>query len=140
MFELCSCTVAIGGDVRAVVPKPKVSVPEILLLQSINGGDAVTNIKVVGTLDHDHEEERDRLGRMYKDEKVVALFNNYGDLPTTVSEARISDNLLDPVWRSEKDKQPAKKKAAPRKRARTAGGKFVPDNPDTPENEAFVEG
>ena len=139
MFELCSGTVAIGGDVRAVVPKPRVSVPEILLLQSINGSDAVTNIKVVGEMDHDHAAERDRLGRQYKDERVIALFNQFGDLPQTLSDARISDDLLDPVWRSQKEKQPAKK-AAPRKRARTAGGKFVADNPDTPENEAFVEG
>jgi len=139
MFELCSCTVAIGGDVRAIVPKPFVSVPEILLLQSIHGNDAVTNIKVIKTQDATSEEERDRLGSLYGDDKVVGIFNQFGDLPETLAAARIADEMLEPVWRSQRTKKAAKK-PAPRKRARNANGHFVADDPSTPENEAFVEG
>ena len=142
MFEFCSCTVAIGGDVRAIVPKPMISVPEILLLQSIHGADAVTNIKVIETHEYTDEEERDRLGRLYGDDKVIGLFNQFGDLPGTLEAARIADEMLEPVWRSQRAKKPAaKKKAATKKtRARTSGGKFVADDPATPENEAFGEG
>lgn len=139
MIEFCSCTVAIGGDVRAIVPKPMVSVPEILMLQAIHGADAVTNIKVIDTQDVSNEEERDRLGRLYGDDKVVGIFNQFGDLPESLAAARIADEMLEPVWRSEQAKKPAKK-AAPKKRARTSGGKFVADDPETPENEAYVEG
>ena len=142
MIEYCSCTVAIGGDVRAIVPKPLVSVPEILMLQSIHGEDAVTNIKVIETQDVTSEQERDRLGNLYGDGKVVSIFSQFGDLPETLQAARISDEMLEPVWRSQRDKKPAaKKKAATKKtRARTPGGKFIADDPATPENEAYVEG
>jgi len=141
MFEFCKCTVAIGGDIRAVVPKPIVSIPEIMLLQQIHGVGAVTNIKVIETQDTTSEAERDRLGRFYGDEKVVNLFNQFGDLPKTLAEARIPDESLDPVWRSEREKaKAAPKKPAAKKRARTAKGAFVADNPETPENEAYVEG
>lgn len=120
MFEFCSCTVAIGGDVRAVVPKPTVSVAEIMLLQQIHGGDAVTNIKITGTHDTTSEEERDRLGRLYSDEKVVNLFNQFGDLPKTLAEARVPDEMLDPVWRSENAKKPAAKKTTRAKKPAAA--------------------
>ena len=135
MFQLCSCTVAIGGDIRSVVARPRVTPAEIMLLQSIHGGDAVTNIRVNGELDATMDGERDRLGRFYGDAKVVEQFNQFGDLPTTIEAARIPAELLDPSWKPE----PAKAKKPARKRARTAKGHFVADNPDTPENEAYVE-
>lgn len=137
MFELCQCTVAIGGDIRSVVPRPSVTPPEIMLLQSIHGPDAVTNIKIIGQLDGTMDSERDRLGRFYGDQKVVNQFNQYGDLPTTLDAARIGEELLDPTWKQE-PKKPVKKKTT-RKRARSAKGHFVADDPTTPENEAFVE-
>ena len=34
MFDKCSCTVAIGGDIRSVVAKSMVTPAEIMLLQS----------------------------------------------------------------------------------------------------------
>ena len=104
MIEYCSCTVAIGGDVRAIVPKPVVSVPEILMLQSIHGEDAVTNIKVIETQDVTSEQERDRLGNLYGDGKVVSIFSQFGDLPENLAAARISDEMLEPVWRSQRAK------------------------------------
>ena len=119
-MELLSCSVAIGGDIRAVVPKPKVSVAEILLLQHVHGANAVTNIKIVGEMDGDSTSERDRLGSFYGDERVVQIFNQFGELPTTLSEARIDNNLLDPVWRNERAKEEAAKKRTSRKKAEPA--------------------
>jgi len=140
MFEFCSCTVAIGGDIRSVVPKPIVSVPEILLLQHLHGADAVSHIKVIKKEDTTSEQERDRLGRFYGDHKIAALFNQFGELPKTIEEARIQPEFFDAVWKAGLEKPKAAKKAAPRKRARTKAGHFVADNPETPENEAYVEG
>jgi len=138
MVELCSCTVAIAGDIRRNQPKPRVTPAEIVLLQAIHGASAVTNIRVHGELDTTSDQERDRLGRFYGDDKVVKQFNQFGDLPTTIDDIRIPDEMLDPSWNREAAK-PAKKKAPTRKRARTAKGHFVKDNPETPENEAYVE-
>ena len=137
MFDKCSCTVAIGGDIRSVVPKTMVTPAEIMLLQSIHGGDAVTNIRVNGELDATMDQERNRLGEFYGDDKVVGLFNQYGDLPNTLEAARVPAELLDPTYTPEK-KTPAKKKTT-RKRASDAKGHYIADNPDTPENEAYVE-
>jgi len=142
MFDLISCNVAIGGDSRAVVNKPYCTVAEVLLLQSIHGQDAVTNIKVYDTFDSDDAKERDRLGHFYGDEKVVGLFNQFGELPKVLADSRIPNEILDPVWLNEKSRAPKKpvKKIATKRRARTAKGHFVKDDPDTPENEAYVEG
>jgi len=137
MFEKCSCTVAIGGDIRSVVPKTMVTPAEIKLLQSIHGDDAVTNIRVDGMFVVTAEEERDRLGNFYGDQKVINLFNQYGDLPDTLEAARIPSELLDPTFTPE-PKKPVKKKTT-RKRARDAKGHYIADDPDTPENEAYVK-
>jgi len=137
MFDKCSCTVAIGGDIRSVVPKTLVTPAEIMLLQSIHGDDAVTNIRVDGSFDVTSDVERDRLGSFYGDQKVVNLFNQYGDLPNTLEAARIPDVLLDPTYTPEQ-KKPVKKKTT-RKRARDENGHFVADDPQTPENEAYVK-
>ncbi len=137
MFDKCSCTVAIGGDIRSVVPKTMVTPAEIMLLQSIHGGDAVTNIRVNGELDATMDQERNRLGEFYGDDKVVGLFNQYGDLPNTLEAARVPAELLDPTFTPEK-KKPAKKKTT-RKRARDAKGHYIADDPTTEENEAYVE-
>ncbi len=137
MFEKCSCTVAIGGDIRSVVPKTMVTPAEIMLLQSIHGDDAVTNIRVNGELDATMDQERNRLGEFYGDSKVVGLFNQFGDLPNTLEAARVPAELLDPTFKPEK-KKPVKKKTT-RKRARDENGHFIADNPETEINEAYVE-
>lgn len=138
-MDLLSCSVAINGDIRAVITKPHVTIPEIVLLQAMHGSDAVTNIKIIGELETTAEQERDRLGSFYKDAKVMEVFGQYGDLPQTLAESRIEDTLLDPVWLSERKKKPAPKKKATKKRARNKSGHYIADDPNTPENEAFVE-
>ena len=47
MYDICSCVVALGGDVRQTVPKPIVTVPEILLLQSIHGGETEPMLRLL---------------------------------------------------------------------------------------------
>tara|TARA_X000000368_G_scaffold48050_2_gene34327 strand:+ start:7249 stop:7680 length:432 start_codon:yes stop_codon:yes gene_type:complete len=143
MYDICSCVVALGGDVRQTVPKPIVTVPEILLLQSIHGGDAITNIIITGQEKRTDESIRDELGVMYKDDVVNALFGNFNDLPKTLVEAKIGDELLDPVWKTNRKNAAEKssKKKATKKRARDSAGHFIPDDPSTPNvNEAYVEG
>ena len=93
-MDLLSCSVAINGDIRAVITKPHVTIPEIVLLQAMHGADAVTNIKVIGELETTSEQERDRLGNFYKDAKVMEVFGQYGDLPKTLAESRIEDTYL----------------------------------------------
>jgi len=83
------------------------------------------------------DQERNRLGEFYGDDKVVGLFNQYGDLPNTLEAARVPAELLDPTFTPEK-KTPVKKKTT-RKRARDAKGHYIADDPDTPENEAYAE-
>ena len=141
-MEICNCTLAIGGDPRATIQKPGVSIAEIVVLQHIHGDSAVTNIKVIDTVERSNEQERDHLGKLYKDEKIIEIFGQYNELPKTLQDARITDALLDPVWlndlKKEPKKTPAKKKKAV-KRARNDKGHYIPDDPSTPENEAFVE-
>jgi len=138
MIEYASIDIAIGGDARATIHKNPVSIPEIVLLRSLHGDDAVTNIRILGEWEHDDTAERDRLGRLYKDAVVTRVFNQYGDLPRTLAGARLPDNLLDPVYAREVESKPAAKPKATRKvRARKADGSFKADDPSTPENEAW---
>lgn len=109
--EIYSCCVAIGGDIRSVVHKSTVSVAEILVLQHVHGPDAVTMIKPVGSVTTSTDEQRDELGRAYGDEKIVELFNQFGELPKTLREARIPDTLMDAVHLHESVKKKPQKRA-----------------------------
>ena len=85
-MDLLSCSVALNGDIRAVISKPKVTIAEIILLQAMHGSDAVTNIKVIGELKTTSEQERDRLGNFYKDaNKEIFRF----DTKTSGKEVKI---------------------------------------------------
>lgn len=140
-MEICNCLVAIAGDPRATVVKNGVTVAEIVVLQHIHGDSAVTNIKVLDTIEKSNDEERYHLGKLYKDEKIVEIFGQYGELPKTLQDARIADTLLDAVWVNDSKKEAPKKTTKKTKtRARNSKGHYVPDDPSTPENEAFVEG
>lgn len=138
MIEYGSVDIAIGGDSRAVIHKNTVSIPEIVILQSLHGDDAITNIRIDGTWDTPDDVERDRLGILYKDSKVIDVFQKYGDLPKTLKDARIGEALLDPVFVKELSEVPAPKKTI-RKRARKADGSFKSDDPTTPQNEAWEQ-
>ena len=80
----------------------------------------------------------------FKHSKYTASYlkhpKKYGELPKTLQDARIADTLLDAVWVNDSKKQAPKKTAKKTKtRARNSKGHYVPDDPSTPENEAFVE-
>tara|TARA_E500000318_G_scaffold79363_1_gene74309 strand:- start:73 stop:426 length:354 start_codon:yes stop_codon:yes gene_type:complete len=115
MFDQIKCDVAINGDSRSVITKKPVSIPEVVVMRRIHGDDAVTNISVIGSWEHNDEEERDRLGRMFGDGRIVEIFNQYGDLPKTFKDARIDDVLLDPIYL--KERQAASKPKATRGKA-----------------------
>mgnify|MGYP001361605020 CR=1 FL=1 len=143
-MEICNCTLAIDGDVRATIQKPYVSIAEIVVLQHLHGGDAVNNIKVVDISRKTDDEERDHLGKIYKDGKIIEIFTQYGKLPHSLKDARINDVLLDPVWLNDgkpspHSKKPVKEKKTTQTRARNDKGHYIADDPNTPENEAFVE-
>jgi len=108
-FEQCSVVCAIGGDIRSVVPKTLVSVAEILVLQHLHGANAVTLIQKTGDMDTTSDAIRDGLGNIYGDDLIVSLFQQFGDLPKTLADARIGDELMDPVWLSDRAKKQTKK-------------------------------
>jgi len=93
-MEICNCLVSIGGDPRHVVPKHSTTPAEIVLLQRLHGNDAVTEIVVTQKDKRSHEDERDRLGARYGDDKIMETFGQYGDLPTTLKEARVDNSLM----------------------------------------------
>lgn len=136
-----SISLAIAGDITHTISKEFVTAAEIVMLQQIHGSHAVTNIKPTGSFDHDSDGERNRLGELYNDQKVDETFTKYGELPTTLSSAKVEDSYMDQVWLEQNKSKPKKAaKKVTKKRARTSEGHFVADDPDTPENEAFVEG
>ena len=120
MFEQIKCDIAINGDSRSVITKKPVSIPEVVVLRHIHGDDSVTNISVLGQWDHDDESERDRLGKMFGDARIIEIFNQYGELPKSFQDARIEDVLLDPLFKKEMESKPAPKPKAKAKKAKKA--------------------
>lgn len=93
-MDICNCLVAIGGDPRHVIAKHGATPAEIVLLQRLHGDDAITEILVTDKEKRSHDDERDRLGARYGDDKIVDAFGQYGDLPTSLKSARIGKSLM----------------------------------------------
>ena len=90
------------------VEKDGCSVAELTLLRYIHGEVAVTNIEKTGTKPGDSSSERDYLGKVYREDKLAALFGPYGELPMKIAEAKIPDSYFaEPT-----PKKTTKKKAA----------------------------
>ena len=87
---------ALQGDVRHVIVKKGVTVPELAMLRQIHNDTAITNICLTGKEDYDSASERDRLSRIYKPEKVAELFGPYGELPMDIKKLNIPDLFLEP--------------------------------------------
>lgn len=67
-MDLVTCKVALGGDTRQVVVKGKhnpVTYPEFLVLGFIHGEHAVYDMQVVGELEREPIEEKQRLRNKY---------------------------------------------------------------------------
>ena len=101
---------ALKGEMGNVLSKTGISPAEIRMLMSIHGETAVTEILESGEMQSDVTEERDRLGRIYKDEKVNEVFGPYGGLPMDIGEFRIGKELFSEKAAPVKKKAPAKKK------------------------------
>lgn len=94
MNNIYRCNVALGGDIRHVVIKDGVTVPEIAILRYIHSG-GVTNICFTGKQDYDSGTERTRLTSRYGD-KVENVFGVYGDLPLEISSLNLPPSILEP--------------------------------------------
>lgn len=60
-----ACKVRLSGSLYNEVPKSDVTVPEIILLRTIHGGEAVADIKEIEGVKRTDAEERDRLANIY---------------------------------------------------------------------------
>lgn len=76
-ISLCTCTVALNGDIRNVVARGAsrpVTWPEVEVLMHIHGNDAVNDIEVVDKDDTTIAEEFDRLTMRYGKDVTNMLF------------------------------------------------------------------
>ena len=65
MFKLYSCKLRIGGSVLNEIRKSDVTAPEIEMLRSIHGSDAVLDIVETGKAKRTDRDERGRLEDMF---------------------------------------------------------------------------
>lgn len=97
-MEFCSVSVRLGGSPSHIVAGKVVSVPEIRLLQTLHGEDAVTDILPVENRAVTSDEERERLRQFYEPAQVEEqrnivnkVFGPMGPLPQ-----RLIDIGIDP--------------------------------------------
>lgn len=64
-MQVYRCKVRLAGNVQNEVPKIEVTAAEIIVLRHLHGEDAVVDIKPTTMDKRSHEEERDRLSRLY---------------------------------------------------------------------------
>lgn len=95
-MQICTCTVAIGGDPGMTVTKERVTVPELMVLRAIHGDDAVRNIEVTGDIDVSSPEERERLMSVYVNPVGVVkdTVGAAGVLPKSIDETGIPDDFV----------------------------------------------
>ena len=94
MENMYRVNVALAGDLRHVVMKEGVSVPELAILRSIHSDSAISNITLTAKENYDSDSERERLGKIYGSDKVAKLFNAYGDLPMDIKKLKINPTLM----------------------------------------------
>ena len=95
MENIYRCNVALNGDVRSVIRKEGVTVPELSMLRSMHNPSSVTLITLTGKEKYDSDSERDRLGKIYTDAKVQEIFGPYGDLPLDIKKLRIDPGCME---------------------------------------------
>lgn len=100
-MQIVDCDVALGGDVRMVVDKRNVSIPELVVLQAVHGRDAVTNVRVTGEArNFNPVSERERLKTLYElnenSPKIDNLFPGVKpQMPYKLSEVLLVDPTED---------------------------------------------
>jgi len=73
-MNLHSCKVRLQGEVKDEVQKTDCTSAEIRVLKEIHGDDAVLEVKVTGNTDRSDNDERLRLGQLYGEKTVTAMF------------------------------------------------------------------
>lgn len=90
-MEYANIEIRLAGSLENTVIK-EVSVPEIPVLKSIHGHDAVVNIKKTRTSQVDSKTERDRLDRIYGQPLVEKLFPGVvSKLPTSLLDIGVEE-------------------------------------------------
>jgi len=117
-MDVYKCTVALGGNLGMTVEKDGCSVAELTLLRFLHGEVAVTDIQKTGTKPGDSSSERDYLGKVYREDKLAALFGPYGELPMKIADAKIPDSYF---------AEPPPKKTTKKKAAAAAPKKEEPE-------------
>jgi len=92
MYDLYSAKIRLGGKLENEVWKHEITAPEIHVLRSLHGADAVLEINSVGKkVKRTEDQERARLAQVYRNgpekagEKLISsIFGVAGALPTTV--------------------------------------------------------
>lgn len=64
-MEVANAMVAIGGDSGSIISKGPITPSEVVVLRAIHGEDAVTNIKILGTIERRNRDERARISNLY---------------------------------------------------------------------------
>ena len=136
-MEKIKANIALAGNLGNVINKEYLTIPELVMLRNIHGETSVFNIVVDGSYDHDDKVERDRLGNVYGDQKVIDVFGAYGALPQTFEDARIEDGYFETMYLQERLAKPKPKSKSTPKRARDSKGHFIADDPETETNEAY---
>lgn len=71
-MRLYSCKVRLSGSLYNEVPKYDVTAPEVTILQTLHGGDAVTDLRETGKNKTGQADERARLIEIYGGGLVAA--------------------------------------------------------------------
>ena len=100
-MHFCTAQIAIGGDSGNIAyagPFDPVSWPEILVLQEVHGGDAVTDVEALASVDISSRAERDRLAIKYGDAVVSKVFGGkQGPGEMEVPRGKVQDGTQ---WRN----------------------------------------
>jgi hypothetical protein len=96
-MKLYDCQVRLAGDLNCEVPKQGVTAPEVLVLRSLHGDDAVVDLVASGDRKVKQTDERMRLGEIYGHDKVVKLFGEHAQLPTKIALTGDEDDDDAPV-------------------------------------------
>ena len=84
-MDIFSCKIRLAGSTTNEVFRGRLTAPEVIMLGAIHGSDSIIDLKRIGSQNTVHAEERDRLGRLYGDERVEKLFGpEHRELPIKV--------------------------------------------------------
>lgn len=97
-MQIINALVAIGGDRNNMLWKEGISPPEILLLQSLHGADAVSSIEPAQEVERDPWAEIERLRALYPGHhaRIQDIWRDYpGDrFPTKLAHLNLTPALL----------------------------------------------